>query len=160
MALSFPGGIEKVEIADAPDFDTASNSSFLVTVDRNSIAKEGTEVPDPESVTAELADDREVRMGVNQSVSLRFTELPMADFDTLEAACNEGTEVYVKLVSAQTDSNDNPRWKVVYNRVLLSNVVHGPANVDRSSYGVVVVDGMTTGGDSEDIYTLTQNGGA
>lgn len=159
MGISYPGGIKKIEIADAEDFDTATDANFLVTIDRNSLAKEGTEVPDPESVTAELADDRQVRMGVDQSISLRLTELPQADFDTLETATKEGTEVFIKMTSTQTDGSGNPRWEIVYRRVILSNVSHGPAKADRSSYGVVIIDGMTTGGETADIYTLTQNSG-
>ena len=45
----------------------------------------------------------------------------------------------------------------MYNKVILYNVAHGPAKFDRSAYGVVIVDGMTTGASTKDIYTLTQN---
>lgn len=157
MGFSFPGGVNLVEIADALDFDTSANANFMVTIDRNSIAKEGTEIPNPEPVTAELADDREIRMGLDQPINMRLTDLPMADFDTLEGACNDGTEVYIRLESTQTTSGGDPIWKVVYNKIILSNVAHGPAKFDRSAYGVVIVDGMTTGGSTKDIYTLTQN---
>jgi hypothetical protein len=155
--FAFPGGIETVEIADAEDFDTATNANFAITVDRTSIAAEGFDIPEPEAVTAALADDREVRLGVDQSLSLRFTDLDSADFDSLEAAANGGTEVFVRITSTQKDGNGNPRWQVVYNRVILSHVAHGPANADRSTYGVVIVDGMTTGGTTADIYSITQN---
>lgn len=155
--FSFPGGIETVEIADAEDFDTAGNASFLVEVLRNRIAAEGFDIPDPEAVTAALADDREVRLGVDQSLSLRFTDLPTGDFDTLEQATSDGTEVYVRITSMATDGSGNPRWRVTYKRVIFSQVAHGPVNADRSAYGVVIVEGMTTGFSTADIYSITQN---
>jgi len=157
MAFDFPGGIGQVRIADASDFDTAGNATFLVVMDRNQIAKEGTEFPDPEAVTAQLADDREMRMGVNQPVSLRLSELPQGDFDKLEDACDAGTDVWIEVTSAATNSTGDPLWEVVYNEVILSNVLHGPVSADRSSYGVVLLDGMATGFNSDDIYSLTQN---
>jgi hypothetical protein len=160
MGIAFPGGVDLAEIADADDFDTSANANFLVEIDRNSIAKEGTEIPEPEPVTAELADDRQIRMGVDQDINMRLADLPMTDFDTLEGACNDGTEVYIRLTSTQKTDSGDPVWKVVYNRIILNNVAHGPAKFDRSAYGVVLVDGMTTGGSSKDIYTLTQNGTA
>ena len=159
MGFAFPGGIEKVAIDDTGAFDTAATtdpSTFLIEVERNNIAKEGTDIPDPEAITAALADDRESRMGLNQSLALRLADLPTTDFDTLEGACDDGTEVYVKVTSMAKTSGGTPKWEVVYQRVLLSNVAHGPANVDRSAYGVVIVDGMCTGFSTSDIYTLTQ----
>jgi hypothetical protein len=157
MSFSFPGGVGLAEIADADDFDTSANANFAVTIDRNSIAKEGTQVPDPEPVTAELADDRQIRMGLDQDINMRLSDLPTTDFDKLEGACNDGTEVFIRLESTKTTSGGDPIWKVVYNKVILYNVAHGPAKFDRSAYGVVIVDGMTTGASTKDIYTLTQN---
>ena len=86
MSFSFPGGVGLAEIADADDFDTSANANFAVTIDRNSIAKEGTQVPDPEPVTAELADDRQIRMGLDQDINMRLSDLPTTDFDKLEGA--------------------------------------------------------------------------
>jgi hypothetical protein len=154
--FDFPGGIKKIEIADAEDFDTSQNSTFLITMDRNKIA-EGSDIPDPEAVTVALADDREFNTGKNQEINLRFSAMATGDFDTLEAAEQDGTEVYIKAVSLKTTSNDNPKWEVVYRKVILSHVNHGPVNASRDEYGVVIVDGMTTGGDMADIMTITKN---
>ena len=156
--FAFPGGIRFVTICDVEVFEEAADTAdIFVKIHRNHIASEGFDIPDPEPVTAPLADDREVRLGVDQSLSLRFTDLPSADFDALEAAANAGKPVFVRATSMQGDGNGNPRWQVVYNRVILSHVAHGPANADRSSYGVVIVDGMTTGATTADIYSITQN---
>jgi hypothetical protein len=159
MAFDFPGGIGEVEIDDVGTFDTGAStdpSSFLITIGRNQIAKEGTEFADPEAVTAQLADDREMRMGVNQPVSLRLSELPMSDFSTLETQCDAGNDLWMKVLSAAKNNSGNPIWEIVYKQVILSNVLHGPVSADRSSYGVVLLDGMATGFNSEDIYSLTQ----
>ena len=157
MAFSFPGGIGQIRIADADDFDDMGNSSFVVVMPRNSIAKEGTEVPDPEAVTAQLADDREVRMGINQGLSIRLSEMDIADFDTLEGACNAGDDLYIEVESAAKTSTGDPRVLIVYQEVILSNVAHAPVSAERGSYGTVIVDGMATGFSTADIYTLTTN---
>jgi hypothetical protein len=154
--FDFPGGIEKLEIADADDFDTSGNATFLITMDRNKIA-EGSEIPDPEAVTIALADDRELNNGKDQELNLRFTSMETTDFDSLEQAEQNGTELFIRITSLKTDNNSNPVWEVVYKRVILSFVAHGPAKADRSEYGVVIVNGMTTGGDTEDIYSITKN---
>jgi hypothetical protein len=154
--FDFPGGIEKLEIADADDFDTSGNSTFAITMDRNKIA-EGSEIPDPEAVTIALADDRELNNGKDQELNLRFTSMETTDFDSLEQAEQNGTELFIRITSLKTDNNSNPVWEVVYKRVILSFVAHGPAKADRSEYGVVIVNGMTTGGDTEDIYSITKN---
>jgi len=154
--FDFPGGIEKLEIADADDFDTSGNATFAITMDRNKIA-EGSEIPDPEAVTIALADDRELNNGKDQELNLRFTSMETTDFDSLEQAEQNGTELFIRITSLKTDNNSNPVWEVVYKRVILSFVAHGPAKADRSEYGVVIVNGMTTGGDTSDIYSITKN---
>ena len=156
MGFAFPGGIGEIRIADADDFDTSGSANFLVVIDRNQIAKEGTEFPDPEAIKAELADDREVRMGVNQAMNIRLAELEQSDFDTLENQVDTGTEVFVEVTSA-AKTGGSPIWKIVYQDVILSNILHGPVKADRSAYGTVLLDGMCTGFNSSDIYTLTQN---
>lgn len=154
--FDFPGGIEKLEIADASDFDTAGNASFVVTVNRNSIA-EGSEVPDPESVTIALADDREFRNGINQELNLRFSAIATTDFDSLESAAKNGTELWIRVTSLAKDGNGNPKWEVTYNKVILSQAAHGPVNSSRDEYGVVIINGMTTGFETSDIYSITKN---
>jgi hypothetical protein len=155
--FGFPGGIEKIEIADADDFDTSGNANFLVTMQRNQIASEGIDFPDPEKVTLELADDRRVANGIDQELSLRFTNMEMTDFQSLETARNDGTEVWIKVVSTATDGSGNPKWEVVYNACIIDHASHSPANADRESYGVVMVDAMTTGYKESDIMSITQN---
>jgi len=154
--FDFPGGIDKLEIADADDFDESGSANFVITMDRNKIA-EGSEIPDPEAVTIALADDRELNNGKDQELNLRFTAMDTTDFDSLEQAEQNGTELYIRIHSLKTDGSGNPVWKVTYKRVILSFVAHGPAKADRSEYGVVIVDGMTTGGDTSDIYSITKN---
>jgi len=154
--FDFPGGIEKLEIADADDFDTSGNANFAITMDRNKIA-EGSEIPDPEAVTIALADDRELNNGKDQEINLRFTSMATTDFDTLEQAEQDGTEVFIRITSLKSNGSGNPVWEVTYKRVILSFVAHGPAKADRSEYGVVIVNGMTTGGDTSDIYSITKN---
>ena len=156
MGFMFPGDIGAVKIADADDFDdSAGNATFVVEISRNQIAKEGTDVPDPEPVTAELADDRPVRMGINQSMALRLAELAIADFDTLEEQVQSGAELEIQVDSAATDSAGDPLFSTVYHKVILNNVAHGPHKPDRSAYGVVIIDGMCTGFSTGDIYSLT-----
>lgn len=152
--FAFPGGIETVAVQDVEAFD--GTGEIDITVQRNNIA-EGFDIPDPSAVTAALADDREVRMGVDQSLSLRFTNLPTVDFDKLDRACNEAKELFVKVTSTNTDANGDPAWEVTYKRVILSHVAHSPANADRSAYGVVMADGMCTGSRPTDVYSITQN---
>lgn len=154
--FDFPGGVEKLEIADADDFDTAGNSNFAIEMGRNQIA-EGSEIPDPEAVTIALADDRELNNGKDQEINLRFTGMDNTDFDSLEQAEQDGVEVYIRVTSLKTTTAGDPKWEIVYKRVILSMVAHGPAKVSRDEYGVVMVDGMTTGGDSSDIYSITKN---
>lgn len=154
--FDFPGGVEKLEIADADDFDTSANANFLVTMQRNQIA-EGSEIPDPEAVTIALADDRELNNGKDQEINLRFTGMETTDFDSLEQAEQDGVEVYIRVTSLKSTTSGDPKWEVVYKRVILSMVAHGPAKTSRDEYGVVMVDGMTTGGDSSDIYSITKN---
>lgn len=159
MGFMFPGGIGRIRIADADDFDDeAGDATFVVDINRNQIAKEGTDVPDPDPVTAELADDRLVRMGLNQAMSIRLAELAIEDFDTLEAEVETGSEVEIEVESAATDSGtDDPLFTMVYHKVILNNVAHGAVKVDRSSYGVVIIDGMCTGYSTRDIYSLTHS---
>ena len=160
MGFQFPGGIGQIEIDDVGTFDTNDSttpSGFVITIDRNQIAKEGTEFPDPEAIKAELADDREVRMGVNQAMNIRLAELPIGDFDQLETQVDAGNEVFVKVTSSAKTSAGDPIWEVIYKKVILSHILHGPVMVDRSSYGVVLLDGMCTGFNSDDIYSLTTN---
>jgi len=154
--FDFPGGIEKMEISDADDFDPSGNATFAITMNRNQIA-EGSKIPDPEAVKIALADDRELNNGKDQDIKLRFTGMDTTDFDSLEQAEGDGVEVFVRITSLKTTTNGNPKWEVVYKRVLLSMVAHGPAKINRDEYGVVIVDGMTTGGDSSDIYSITKN---
>lgn len=155
--FGFPGGIEQIEIADADDFDAGLTSTFVVTMGRNKIASEGIDIPDPEKVTLELADDRQIRNGLDQELSLRFTNIDTTDFDSLEGAVKDGTEVFVKVTSRAKDGSGNPKWEIVYQDVILNNAAHSAAKPGRDEYGVVIVDGMTTGFETSDIYTLTQN---
>jgi hypothetical protein len=154
--MDFPGGIAKIEIADADDFDTSGNATFLVTAGRATIA-EGTEFPDPESVTAALADDRELNQGKNQEIAIRLTSLGTGDFDQLESAEQGPTEVFVRASSMRTTDAGAPVFEVTYKKVILSHVAHGPVNADRESYGTIQIDGMATGASTSDVYSITMN---
>ena len=154
--MDFPGGIQKIEIADADDFDTAANSTFVIVADRGVIA-EGTEFPDPESVTAALADDREVNMGKDQPINIRLTSLPTTDFDELESAEQEPTEVYIRVSSLRETDGGSPVVEVTYKKVILSHVNYAAINADRSEYGTVIADGMTTGSSVADIKDVVMN---
>lgn len=154
--LGFPGGIGVIDIADASDFDTAANSTFVVNATRNMIA-DGTDFPNPESVTVALADDREVGTGVDQPITIHFTDLPTTDFDSLEQARVDGTEVWIRVQSVATTSGGNLKWMITYKKVILSHTAHGPVRTGRDEFGVVLIEGMTTGSRSDDIYSLQQD---
>lgn len=158
--LDFPGGIGEILIDDVGTFDTAATtdpSTFLVTIGEDVIADEGNDIPAAEAVTAALANDKEFRMGLNQELSLRVSSLDMADFDTLETQVIDGATVFIKVIPRATYSDDTPKFEVVYQDVILSNVVHDPVQAGRDAYGGVVLSGMATGHDSSDIYNLTIN---
>ena len=154
--FTFPGGVGSIEIEDTAAFD--GSGSVQVSISRNQFAKEGSEFPDPEALTAELGDDREGRLGLDQKLSIRVTNLPTADFDALEGAVEDHTDLWIKILSLATKKGSStPLYEAVYNKVLLSNVAKGPAKVDRESYGVVIIDGKTTGYRTDEIITVTQN---
>jgi hypothetical protein len=158
--LDFPGGIGEIQIDDVGTFDesAADNpSSFLVTIGEDVIADEGNDIPAAEAITSALANDKEFRMGLNQELNLRLASLAMSDFDTLEDQVVDGSTVFVKVISKATYSDGTPKFEVVYQEVILSNVVHDVVNASRDSYGGVVISGMTTGYRSDDIYSLTIN---
>jgi len=55
--FDFPGGIGQIDIDDTGSFDTGATtdpSTFVVTIGKKDIDKDGTEFPDPEALTAEL----------------------------------------------------------------------------------------------------------
>ena len=152
--MDFPGGIEKIEISDNEAFDGTGNVSIEVGRD---VIGEGTEFPDPEAVTAQLADDREVNMGKDQSMSIRLTSLPTTDFDALEGAEGDATELFVKVSSLQKNDSGNPKAEVTYRRVILSHVNYAAINADRSEYGTVMIDGRATGTTVSDIKNIVLN---
>lgn len=151
--FNLPGGLSKVAIADA---ETDTNATFTIEVPRKDLA-EGTEIPEPEAITAALLDGREVRMSIDQELTLRFKRLASGDFDDLERiGVLQSTELFVTLTSLAKNDAGDPLWEVTYKGVLLSHVAHGPS-ADKSTYGSVIVDGMATGYVTNDIYSLTQN---
>jgi len=154
--FSFPGGVGSIEIEDTAAFD--GSGSVQVSISRKQFSKEGSEFPDPEALTAELGDDREGRLGLDQELSIRATNMPTADFDALEGAVENHTDLWIKIKSLATkDGSAMPLYEVVYNKVLLSNAAKGPAKVDRESFGVVIIDGKATGFRTDDIMTVTTN---
>ena len=155
--FQFPGGIETIEIDDAGDFDSGLGSSFVVTIGRASIDKDGTEFPDPEALTAELGDDREGRLGLDQNLSIAAKQMAMGDFQTLESEALAHTDLFVKVVSQATDGGGNPLWKVVYSPVILSDAKMSPVNVDRESKGAFMFDGKATGYRFADLGSVTLN---
>lgn len=158
--LDFPGGIGEIQIDDVGTFDesAADNpSSFLITMDENVIADEGNDIPAAEAITAALANDKQFRMGLDQELNLRVSQLDMSDFDTLETQVIDGAPVYVKILPKAEYSDGTPKFEVTYKEIILSNVVHDPVQADRDAYGGVVIAGMTTGYKSDDIYDLTIN---
>jgi len=155
--FQFPGGIESIEIDDTGDFDTGMTSSFVVTIGRGSIDKDGTEFPDPEALTAELGDDREGRLGLDQEMDIAAKDMEMSDFETLEAEALKHTDLHVKVLSQATTDSGDPLWKVVYTPVILSDAKISPANVDRESKGAFMFSGKVTGYRYADLGNLTVN---
>lgn len=160
MAFEFPGGIESIEIDDTGSFDigaTTDPSSFVVTIGKKAIAKEGTEFPDPEALTTELADDREGRTGLDQNLSIGAHTMDMTDFSTLETEALAHTDLFIRVTSQATNGSGNPLYVVIYSPVLLSDAKISPANVDREEKGAYQFAGMATGYRWEDIASMTQN---
>ena len=152
----FPGGIGDIRIQDVAAMD--GTGSIDITIPQKNVVPEGTEFPDPEALTSELADDREGRLGLNQDVALRVKRIPTGEFDTLEQAAEDHTDLWIAVDSfAQKEGSDTPLYTVTYNEVMLSNAVHGPVNVDRESYGVSIFDGRCTGYRTSDIMDVTMN---
>ncbi len=158
MPFQFPGGVEAIDFDDTGSFDVAAvdaPSTFVITANRNSIAGEGNTWPEPAKVVAALHDGREIKLGIDIPFTLRFTDVPTPDVDTLEEQANTGAEVFVRFTSmALAADGATPSWQATYKRVILSNVVHSPVAA-RGSYGTVVVEGMTTGFSSAETYTIT-----
>ncbi len=156
--FQFPGGVEAVDVDDTGSFDVAdvdAPSTFVITVNRNSIAGEGNTWPSPAKVVAALHDGREVKMGIDIPFTLRFTDVPTGDVDTLEQQADIGAEVFVRFTSmALASDGTTPRWQVTYKRVILNHVAHNPI-AERGAYGTVVVEGMTTGFSSAETYAIT-----
>ena len=155
--FQFPGGIESIDIDDAGDFDTGLGSSFVVTIGRASINKDGTEFPDPEVLTAELADDREGRLGLDQSFDIAAKDMQMSDFETLEDEALKHTDLHVRVISQATGGSGNPLWKVIYHPVILSDAKISPVNVERESKGAFMFSGMVTGYRFADLGSVTLN---
>jgi hypothetical protein len=152
--MDFPGGIEKIEISDNEAFDGSGDVSIEVSRD---VIGEGTEFPEPEAVTAQLADDREVNMGKDQPFSIRLTSLDTAAFDSLESAEGDTTGLFIKVSSLQKTDAGDPKAEVTYKRAILSHVNYAAINADRSEYGTVMIDGRATGTTVSDIKDVVMN---
>ena len=155
--FQFPGGIASIEIDDTGDFDTGMTSSFVVTIPGPDIIKDATEFPDPEALTAELADDREGRLGLDQNMDFAAKQMDMGDFSTLETQALTHAELHVRVISQATNPNDDPLWTVVYNPVILGDAKISPVNVDRESYGGFMFSGMVTGYRFAELGNVTTN---
>lgn len=158
--MMFPGGIGKIRISDAASFDTQDvddPADQVIEIDEDSIADEGTEFPDPEAVTAALANDKEGRMGVDQTVNIRLTAIDMADYDWLELRADRWLTVFIEVTSMKTYSDDTPYFVVVYKKVLLRQVAHAPVKKSREEYGGTIIMGTTTGSTTKDLYEITSN---
>lgn len=159
--FDFPGGIDEIAVDDTGSFDTGATtdpSTFLVTIDSKHIHKDATEFPDPEALTAELADDREGRLGLNQDVSFAALSMDMADFQTLEDEALNHTDLYIRVKSHATTPQGDPLLKVVYAPVVLSNAVPSPVNVSRDAKGGFLFEGRVTGYRWADLASITRNG--
>jgi hypothetical protein len=154
--FDFPGGVGGIDIEDVAAMD--GSGSIAVSFSRKQFVKEGSEFPDPEALTAELGDDREGRLGLDQPLSIRVKHITTSNFDTLEDACEDHTDLWIKVKSfATVDGSSTPLFTVTYKEVILSNATHGPAKVDRDAYGVSILDGKCTGYRTSDIMEVTRN---
>ena len=153
--VQIPGGIAAMRIADAEDFDAATgNASFVIELTRNQIAKEGFDVPDPEKLTFELADDRMLGMGIDQELSMRFTSMDVTDFEKLEQARIDGTEVFLQFDSLTTNTDGTLKWQYTYKRCILNHVARGGPQVERDTVSLVLVDGKMTGSRQADYMSV------
>lgn len=155
MAFDFPGGIGSINIQDVAAMD--GTGTIDLTFEKKQIVKEGSEFPDPEALTVELADDREGRLGLDQELSIRLKKISTANFDSLEGAVGE-TDLWIKVSSFATVSGaSTPKVETTYKEVLLSNATKGPVKVDRDTVGVVILDGKCTGHRTSDIMDVVHN---
>lgn len=154
--FDFPGGVGHINIQDTAALD--GSGSINIDITNKQFSKEGSEFPDPEAITSELGDDREGRLGLNQDLSIRVLSIPTGDFDTLEQAAEDFTDLWIEVESFNTvKGSDTPKVVAVYKEVLLSNATHGPIKVDRDAYGVSIFDGRCTGYRTSDIMEVTTN---